>query len=153
MLLYVFKQALFSFLSTVGFSVLFNSPKNCIVKASICGMLGWLLKTFSAGYLNSLIGGTFIGAATVGVLGEIFAKRFKKPATVFIIPGIIPLVPGAGMYYTMLKFINNDFMETIKVGSDTIFTAISIAIAVIVASSITKSALGRKQPIEIIKKR
>ncbi len=152
-MLFVFKQALFSFMSTVGFSVLFNTPKNCIVRSSICGMLGWLFKTFTSGYLNSIIGGTFIGAATVGVLGEIFAKKFKKPATVFIIPGIIPLVPGAGMYYTMLKFINNDFTETIKVGSDTIFTAISIAIAVIVASSITKSALGRKQPIEIIKKR
>ena len=152
-MLYVFQQAFYAFFSTVGFTVLFNAPKNCITKASFCGMCGWLIKMTANNYLNSIIGATFLGAATVGIIGEIFAKKFKKPATVFIIPGIIPLVPGAGMYYTMLNFINNDFYETIKIGSDTIFTAIAIAIAVIVSSSIAKPILRIGMSTEKINKR
>lgn len=151
------QQCIYSFLSTLGFSILFNSPKDCLIKASLCGMLGWSFSTYFTGVLDTPIGGSFLGALTVGIVGELFAKRFKKPATVFIIPGIIPLVPGAGMYYTMLSFIRNQFNEAIRLGSTTIFTAFSIAIAVIVASSITKGTLryidltkGKK---EVIKKR
>lgn len=140
-MLFFLKQAIYSFISTLGFSILFNAPKDCIVKSSICGTFGWIVKLNLTDLFSSNVGGTFFGAATVGVIGEILAKKYKKPATVFIIPGIIPLVPGAGMYYTMLNFINNDFSKTIEVGSDAIFTAISIAIAVIVASSLSKAII------------
>ncbi|MDO5708242.1 MAG: threonine/serine exporter family protein [Andreesenia angusta] len=155
--MFIFQQALYSFLSTLGFSVLFNSPKDCIMKASFCGMAGWLVKMSLTSSFNSNVGGTFFGAMTVGIIGEALARKNKKPATVFIIPGIIPLVPGAGMYYTMINFINNNFSKTIEIGSDAIFTAISIAIAVIVASSLSRFVIRgidkRRGYVDIIKKR
>ena len=155
--MFIFQQALYCFLSTLGFSVLFNSPKDCIMKASFCGMTGWLVKMSLTASFSSNVGGTFFGAMTVGLIGETLARKNKKPATVFIIPGIIPLVPGAGMYYTMINFINNNFAKTIEVGSDAIFTAISIAIAVIVASSISRAIIRaidyKRGHTDIIKKR
>ncbi len=57
----------------------------------------------------------------VGTLGELFARYFKKPATVYIIPGIVPLVPGAGMYYTMLALVEKDFLLAANNGTETFF--------------------------------
>ena len=68
-----------------------------------------------------------------------FAKYFKKPATVFIIPGIITLVPGAGMYYTMLALIKKDFHEAANTGTETIFIAAAIAIGIILSSTMSRS--------------
>ncbi len=156
-MVFMIKQAIYAFLSTMGFSILFNAPKDCIIRSSICGMMGWLVKINLTDLFLSNVGGTFFGASVVAVIGETMARKYKKPATVFIIPGVIPLVPGAGMYYTMLNFINNDFSKTIEVGSDAFFTAISIALAVIVASSISKTtirAIDKKRGnVEIIKKK
>lgn len=134
-------QAIYSLLSTFGFSILFNGPKNCLVKASLCGMAGWTVNVVAMKISNSPTLSTFLGALTVGLMGEIFAKAFKRPATMFIIPGVIPLVPGSGMYYTMLTLITGDFSETAQRGSETVFTAFSIAIAIIIASSVSKGIL------------
>lgn len=134
-------QAIYSLLSTFGFAVLFNGPKNCLLKASVCGMMGWLANITAGKLMLSPTISTFIGAMTVGIMGEIFAKLFKKPATMFIIPGVIPLVPGAGMYYTMLSLITGEFSETAQLGSETVFTAFSIAIAIIISSSLNKALL------------
>lgn len=150
-------QAIYSMLSTFGFAILFNGPKNCLLKASVCGMMGWLVNVVAGSFMLSKTISTFLGAMTVGIMGELFAKFFKKPATMFIIPGVIPLVPGAGMYYTMLSLITGEFNETAQLGSETVFTAFSIAIAIIISSSLNKAFLrlwelksGKK---EIITKR
>lgn len=137
---FMVSQAIYSFLSTLGFAVLFNAPKNCLIKASSCGMLGWLVNILTLNFLGETAS-TFMGAMTVAFLGEFYAKIFRKPATVFIIPGVIPLVPGAGMYYTMLSLITGNFSETADIGSETVFTAFSIAIAIIVASAVSKTII------------
>ena len=107
----IIKQFLFSFISTIGFSVLFNIPKGLIAKTGFVGGIGWIIFYITRQYLNNEIISTFFAALTVGIFGELFARYFKKPATVFIIPGIIPLVPGAGMYYTMLTLSQKIFMQ------------------------------------------
>lgn len=156
-MLFYISQALYSLISTFGFAILFNGPKNCLIKASVCGMMGWIVNVLSENLLGSPTLSTFLGAITVGVMGEIFAKLFKKPATMFIIPGVIPLVPGAGMYYTMLSLITGEFNETARLGSETVFTAFLIAIAIIISSSLSKGILRvwelNSDRKEIIKKR
>ena len=37
----------------------------------------------------------------VSALAELLARLLKAPATIFLVIGIIPLVPGGGLYYTM----------------------------------------------------
>ncbi|KNF08708.1 hypothetical protein CLPU_5c00150 [Gottschalkia purinilytica] len=147
-MIFYIKQALYAFLSTVGFAVLFNGPKDTLVNAGTCGAIGWLVNIIAKYLSNSSIVGTFLGATTAGLLGEAYAKIFKKPATVFIVPGIIPLVPGAGMYYTMLALIKKNFITAADIGSQTIFTAFSIAIAVIVSSSINRAIMKYREYIK-----
>ena len=94
-------------------------PKNSIFKSGIAGALGWVTFYIISINFNSHISGTFFAAIAVGILGELLARYYKKPATVYIIPGIVPLVPGAGMYYTMLALVRKDFYVAISKGTET----------------------------------
>lgn len=80
-----------------------------------------------------------MAAFLVGVFGEILAIKLKKPATVFITPGIVSLVPGAGMYYTMLYLVQNDYSQAAIKGTETLFLAAAIAVGIIVSTLLFKS--------------
>jgi len=71
----------------------------------------------------------------VNIFSEIFARLLKNPVPIFLIPGIIPLVPGAGMYNTMTALIKNNFDTAIKTGIQTLLIAGSIAIALMLVTS------------------
>ncbi len=135
----ILKQLLISFLSTIGFSMMFSSPKETLFHTGLAGASGWLLYSIATKLFNSVIVGSFFGALTVGILGEIFARLNKKPATLYITPGIIPLVPGAGMYYTMLALIENDFSQALNKGVETFFISAAISIGIIISSVLSKS--------------
>lgn len=129
----------YSFIATLGFSILFSIPKDSIVKSGFTGAIGWIVNTIVSNFLVSQVAGIFCGALTVGLMGETLAKYFKKPATIYIIPGIVPLVPGAGMYYTMLALTEKRFHDAANIGTETIFIAVAIAIGIILSSTLSKS--------------
>lgn len=131
-------QFILAYLSTLGFTILFNIPRKNILAASFIGASGWLIYYTYNYHSNSKIIAAFWGAFLVGILGEIFARLKKEPATLFIIPGIIPLVPGAGMYYTMINIVENKLSDAAKIGTETLLIALSIAIGLILATSISK---------------
>lgn len=143
----IIKQFIYAFFSIIGFAVLFNIPRNCIIKSGIVGSLGWLVDLQITNITASPVAGAFWGAVTVGIVGEAFARIFKKPVTIFIVPGIVPLVPGSGMYYTMLAITEKRFIDAANVGSETTFIAASIASGIIIASSLSRIYRRRKKAI------
>lgn len=132
-------QFIYSFFATVGFAIYFGAPINSIFVSGISGGLSWSLYYIVFLSLNNKILATFTGAFLVGFLGEILAIRYKKPATVFITPGLVPLVPGAGMYYTMSYLVSKEFNEAIATGAEVFFIAAAIAIGIIVSTIFSKS--------------
>jgi len=126
---------LYAFISIVGFAVLFNIPRKAILLSGIAGALGWFVYLIFRTSLASNIFASFAGAFVVGIMGEIFARYKKQPATIFVVPGIIPLVPGYGLYYAMLKILEKNYQEAVGVGFEAILVAIAIASAVIMSTS------------------
>ncbi|MGF7057317.1 threonine/serine exporter family protein [Brassicibacter mesophilus] len=143
--MFLIKHFVYAFLSTIGFSILFNIPKDSVIKSGFAGAIGWIIYIVTKDIFSSPIAGAFFGAITVGIVGEVMAKYFKKPATIFIIPGVVPLVPGAGMYYTMLAVIEKDFIHAANLGTETIFIAASIACGIIISSSVSKIIKKQKE--------
>jgi len=121
------QQIFFGFLATAGFAFLFNVPLDAIVVSGLSGAVGW------AGYLlvmkiyPSTIAATFIASLFIGIMGEIFAQKKKYPTTIFVIPGIIPLVPGAYSYKTVLAIIQGNNKQAFDLGLQTIGIALAIA--------------------------
>lgn len=141
----IIKQLILSFLSTIGFSVLFSSPKETLGYAGLTGSIGWIMYYMTTKIFHSNVAGTFFGAITVGLLGEFLARLRKKPATIFITSGVVPLVPGAGMYYTMLAIIEHDFTMAATKGVETFFIASAIAVGIIISSGFSRSIKRVKQ--------
>ncbi|MBC7087530.1 MAG: threonine/serine exporter family protein [Tissierellales bacterium] len=131
-------QILLSFFSVFGFAVIFNTPKRLILLASINGMLGWLIFYFIQNLNSNFVLPPLIGSLFVGLLGEMLAVYNKQPATLFIIPAIIPFVPGYGIYYTMFHILNNDISNALSTGLESIFVAIAIACGLVVATSLIR---------------
>ncbi|MDI6604803.1 MAG: threonine/serine exporter family protein [Thermoanaerobacteraceae bacterium] len=131
-------QLIFGFLSTVGFAILFNLPKDSIIISGLSGAICW------AGYIimmyiyPSSIAATFIAAVFIGITGEIFARKKKNPSTIFIIPGIIPLVPGVYSYKTILAIIQGNYTQAFELCLQTIGIALAIAAGLIFVLSFAR---------------
>lgn len=131
-------QVIYSFFCVMGFCVMFNIPRKQILLASFNGAVGWLVFVLLQNSAASFIVPPLVGSIIVGLIGEVAAVKNKQPATLFIIPGIIPFVPGYGIYNTMFHIINNDFSQAMVSGSESMFVAVSIACGVVIANSIVR---------------
>lgn len=130
-----YKHFIFAILSTVGFSVLFNVPKKSIFYAGLTGGIGWTLYIYAKDLTMSSTFSVFLASTFVGILGEVFARIDKKPVTTFVIPGIVPLVPGYTIYLSMINLINQEFYRAVEFGTEAVFTSGAISVGIIFVTS------------------
>lgn len=128
-------QILVGFISALTFAYIYRVPENQGLYAGLVGGLGWAI-FLTAREPWGEIGGMFAAATAVAMCSEILARRRKQPVVVFLIPGVIPLVPGGKAYLTMLSFLQHDYGEALVLLFSTIFLAGAVAAGVIVASSV-----------------
>ena len=133
-----------AFFGTLGFCLLFHVPLRHIAYASSGGGLGWITYVYLTGTGGSPVMACFTGAIVVSLVAEIFSRAGKEATTLFIIPGIIPLVPGAPLYYTMREILNGDFSSAADMGAQVLFMAGSIAIAILLSASVTRLLVAVK---------
>lgn len=131
-------QGIYSFLCVAGFSVMFNLPRKALISASLNGAVGWVVYVLVQQTGANIVIPAFIGSFVVGLFGEILAIKNRHPATLFIIPGIIPFVPGYGIYNTMYHTVMQNFTEAITEGANSMFIAIAIACGIVVATSFVR---------------
>lgn len=88
-----------AFLAILCFAIMLETPKKYIVFAGIVGAVGWFVFLFAGKMGASEVFATFLSALTIAFISHVFARVFKTPVTGFLIAGILPTVPGAGMYH------------------------------------------------------
>lgn len=129
-------QFLLATLATYGFTIYFKLPYRVRFITSILSGFIWFLfeiiKTFDTSYIVS----NFISAFLIGLFSEIMAIMYKKPATVFLIPCLVPLVPGAGMYYIMYNFINSNYDKMQEQLILTILTSAALALGIVISQGL-----------------
>lgn len=135
----LFLHFIFGFLATVGFSIFLSSPKKSLPYAGLIGSIGWVLYVYLFGLTKNPILSNFIPATVVGILSEISARYLKQPAITFVIPGIIPLVPGLGMYNTMLYLVQENYELAVSTGVTAIFVGGAISLGVLLVTSLVKT--------------
>jgi len=120
----------------MGFAVLFNAPRSSFLKSGFAGGLGWIIYIFTKNLSASIVAATFIASLVIAIIGEFFAIMDKNPITVYIIPGIIPLVPGFGLYNTMRSIVDRRFDLAANHGTEALLISISIAGALVIVLTI-----------------
>ena len=94
-------------MGTVAFCLLFGVPRKYYVDCGLIGLAGWLVY-----WLAKPMGMTvavFVATLVIVLLSRIMAVRRQCPATVFIITGIFPLVPGAQIYWAAYYLVTGQF--------------------------------------------
>lgn len=128
-------QIIAGFVSAVAFAHIYHVPEKQLLRSGTVGGLGWVVFLLTKGPWGE-IGAMFLAAITVAICSELLARNFKQPVVIFLIPGVIPLVPGGKAYLTMLSFLQNDYVEGLTLFVQTVFLAGAVAAGIIVASSV-----------------
>ena len=127
------------FLGTVAFSVLFNVPKRFYLCCGLTGTAGWMIYlTLTAGYDLSPALASFFGTLAVVLISRILTVRMKCPITIFLISGIIPLVPGAGVYFTAYYLVTNQMALASQRGMEALKIAFAIVLGIVLIVSIPR---------------
>ena len=130
----------FGFFSTLGFGIVFNAPKKHLITVSLIGAVGMFILFFMTTEYG-LISASFFGTCAVAILAEIASRAGKDATTIFIIPGIIPFVPGAPLYETMSNLLIGDYTESITNGTQALIIAGCIAGALVFMAAFARLIL------------
>ncbi|MBQ8911725.1 MAG: threonine/serine exporter family protein [Clostridia bacterium] len=141
----------------IGFSVLFGAHPKRLLFATLAGMIctsAYMLVdglSFLSGF-GGLFLASLAGGAACTLYAEIMARVLKTPATVFLIPGLIPMVPGGSLYYTMAFLVQGDQATAAQKGIDTLCVCLGISAGIVIMSVIgqiwrhtVESAARKKQ--------
>jgi len=138
-------QVVSAFVGVVAVAISFQVPKKNLVLAGVTGAGGWLVELIMEEVLQSSIFSSFLAALLVAVLSQIFARVSKAPVTLYLVTGILPLVPGVGMYRTVYYLLQSNHEQTSYYFSYTLQIAGMIALAIFVVDSCSKRLYQRNR--------
>ena len=124
-------------LATVCFGVTFEVPVRHLTASGLTGAVGWLFYIIGVGPLGlSAPTATLLAALPLTPTARLYAVRHRAPITLFLLCGIFPLVPGAGIYYTAYYFLNGAQQLCVSKGVETFKTAVALALGIALVCSI-----------------
>ena len=130
---------------SIGFALLFNTPRRALWITGLLGGVGWGIKFMLLGTVmpEQIVITSFLGACAVGLLAVYFAHRVHTPPIVFTIPAVINMIPGKFGYEFMMNIIKivtvqtpedetlDLLFKTFKLGLQTGFITMCLAFGVI----------------------
>ena len=128
-------EAFIAFLSSFGFCYLLEVPRRLILPSSLMAVPCWVLYLLGCILGFSSSWAALLSSATVYLLAYSLARTLKAPVSVFLITGILPLVPGFKIYRTIYFMITNEGSAS-EALVDTLLMAGAIALGIFVADLI-----------------
>lgn len=140
--------------AAIGFGILFNVPVRTLYMIFLLGMIGGLTKVYLMHFNVGVILSSFAGASIIGILSIPAAHNKHAPPLVFSIPALIPMVPGAFAYRTMLGLIkltalsdsglySNILNETVSNGLKTVFILLTLAAGASIPMLVTRKSSAK----------
>ena len=148
-------KAYAAFSSIIAFSIIFGMPKNLLKYATIVGVVSWVIYSYLLYIEVDIVLQAFITGLIVAGMSHIFARVLKAPVTIFLVPGILPLVPGGPIYRSVYYFINDNSGLGNMYFTQTLQIAGAIAMSIFIMDSIFRQTrrYTKRQDYEEKKKR
>ena len=140
-------QFLAAFIAVVAWSINLEIPKKYLTISGLVGAIGWITYLVSMYFNLPEIFSYFLSALVVTILSLILSKILNAVSTIFLIPGILPIVPGIAMYKMIYSLINNNNADAIHYLLQAIFIAVGIALAIFITECIKGIKIIRKEQI------
>lgn len=138
-------ECLATTIGCIGFSILFNVHGKGISFCMLGGVICW-----AAYCLTEMLGGgdgtaTFMASFVIAVYSEVMARIRKCPAIGYLVLGLIPLIPGSSLYYTMNHAVRGNMNLFSIQGMNTIKLAGLMAAGILLVSTTMRMHLVWKQ--------
>lgn len=131
-------NSIYALLASFLFGIIFNIKGKNLIFASVGGAIGWFFYSLLINENFSKLFALFVASILISVYCEAMARILKAPVTIFMVCAVIPIVPGAGTYYTMYEMTRGNINDSLQIGIETVFSALIIAVATMLVASLTK---------------
>lgn len=131
-----FVQMICAFFAVVGFGRLVKVPKDIIAYTGMTAAIGWMAYCLMLARTASVVLSNFFAALVIAVVSQILARIFKAPVTLFILPAMLTLVPGAGMYRIVYYALQGNSSRMFFYVIQTMEIAGAIAVAIFLADTV-----------------
>lgn len=125
-------QCLAALFASAFFGELLRQPRGSIPYTALIGLNGYIIYLL----LNSNTLAFFVAALAVGLLCELTARIQHRATTVYLVAAIIPLVPGLGLYRTMMFIAQDDYNQALSMGVQTLAGLGAIAVALTISTTL-----------------
>ena len=131
-------QVIGAFLAVVTIAVLNGVPKKYLIYSGTVGAAGWavylLMRYMEINEAMSM----FVATLVVAVVSHVYARLLKAPVTLFLVCGILPLVPGVAMYRVVYYLLISDTVTAGHYAVTTVSVTGAIALAVFFVDTVFK---------------
>ena len=129
-------QVVSTFLAVISVSIIYGVRKKLLPFCGLVGAIGWSVYLVLENYTDHKVLRMFFAVLCVAFISHILARIFKAPVTLFLITGILPEVPGVGMYNIVYHVIIGDSDMVNFYFSETLQIAGVIALAIFIMDTI-----------------
>lgn len=133
-----------AFTGCIGFSILFNIHGPGGLLCTLGGVLTWMIFLVSNHFIGNDLTAYFISTVFAAVYSEIMARIRKYPAISYLVVSIFPLIPGAGVYYTIAYAVRGQMDAFSQQGFHTAAVAGVMAVAILLGSTTVRLIASTK---------
>ncbi|MGB8955450.1 MAG: threonine/serine exporter family protein [Tumebacillaceae bacterium] len=131
-------QLVIVFVATMCYAVLYHTPKKALVAVGLVGVGAWITQSVITAYGFRPVGSAFFGGLFVAAASEALARRMRMPVIVFVVGGIVPLLPGSSAWATMREFVTGHYNEGVSRGTETFLIAAALSAGLVLAGTIVR---------------
>lgn len=124
-------QILMASLGSLGFAIIFKMKRRHLAAAAIGGGATWVVYLICAHFNLNTFFSNLIATIFASIYSEVMRRICKTPRTVFVIPTVVPLIPGSSLYYMMSSIVSSDVALAEHYGIQTALTAGAIAFGIL----------------------
>ena len=141
----VLVQFIICSVASAAFTIFFNPPYKHLISAGLTGGFAWAIYMVLTYYGMDAGFASFFSTVALPALSRMFAYHRKAPITIFLIPGIIPLVPGIAIYQTGYYMFMSESSKAISYAASTFSIAIAIALGMALTLSLPQVLFSFKR--------
>ncbi len=133
-----------AFVASATYAVSNHVPRFAIVTAGLAGAAGWLANLLIVQVEPTALTATFLAAFLVGVLSWGFARWQRAPVTLYVLPGMLPLLPGLTIFNGMLALAKTQNVTGLLVLVQAVFLGGALAAGVALSNTVGPALWRRR---------
>lgn len=123
-------QLLWAAVGSLGFCLLFNVRTGRIPYILAGAVITWFLYLAMECAGQEVFVCSLVSSVFATIYCEVLAHGLRAPVTAFLMPVLVPLIPGGGLYHTVYSLITGDEVLCRSYMNDTVMTCLGIVLGI-----------------------